>query len=431
MGKMGAGNIKFNGCFHNMPWGLQTHIYAPMNVDLRNKYRIAGNQPGFEPPEPIEMGLKELGAPSEGLYLHEDIEIKCNVTMVSFVKSQLQKAGGEMVKRIIKKAELLDAGVLQGMMDNGKLKTFNPADRSNTGTLKSSPLPSPTQLFHSPSVSSVAPSRHSPSASINSTPPPPGSPGMPYHVLGQYPTSPAAGALSTAVRHTVLRPTALHPMAAMRTPPRPTDKHPTIRVCRWRCRRTRRHHQPRPSLPTRWPATLSPDIPACSARARRVGPVPADAAAELLLAASAAPAAGGPGTPSLGSNHRDSSASGTSDFNSRFSADPSQSGRLSNPDSRPTSVSSLPSQKNGFHSPDWTIRGLLVRASHPQGGNKRSPGGGPAETRPENPTAVASGAVQSCRLRQDRGAAQAVAKEGMGSKLSDISTRDKVTMMLT
>lgn len=145
IGKMGASIIKFNGCFHDMPWGLQTHIYAPMNVDLRNKYRIAGNQPGVEPPETPEIGLKALGVPSDGLYLREDIEVKCNVTVMSFVKAQLKKAGGEMVQRIIKKAELLDAGVLQAMIEDGKLKTINPADRRNT--VRRSPLPSPTGIY--------------------------------------------------------------------------------------------------------------------------------------------------------------------------------------------------------------------------------------------------------------------------------------------
>ncbi|KAK4109075.1 hypothetical protein N656DRAFT_783373 [Canariomyces notabilis] len=169
MGRMGSSTIKFNGCFHNMPWGLQTHIYAPMNVDLRNTYRIAGNQPGVEPPEIPEIGLKALGAPSDGLYLREDIEIKCNVTVHSFVKSQMKKAGSEMVRRIIKKAELLDAGVLQAMIEDGKLKTINPADRSSTFR---SPLPSPTGLGV----------RYSPTLGGNSPPMTAASPVMPYNV---------------------------------------------------------------------------------------------------------------------------------------------------------------------------------------------------------------------------------------------------------
>lgn len=147
LGRMGSGKISFNGCFHDMPWGLQTHIYAPMNVDLKNRYRIAGNQPGVEPPEQQEIGLAQLGAPSDGLYLRDDVEIKCNVAVVGFVKSQLKSASKDMVSRIIKKAELLDAGILQGMIENGKLKTLNPNDRSSMttdGSMSPRPQYSPT-----------------------------------------------------------------------------------------------------------------------------------------------------------------------------------------------------------------------------------------------------------------------------------------------
>ncbi|KAK7413845.1 hypothetical protein QQX98_007262 [Neonectria punicea] len=131
MGKMGSGKITFNGCFHDMPWGLQTHIYAPMNIDMRNRYRIQGNQPGIEPPELPEIGLEQLGAPKDGLYLREDVELKCNITMMSFVKAETKKASKEMVGRMIKKAELLDAGILKAMFQDGRLKTINPADRAN------------------------------------------------------------------------------------------------------------------------------------------------------------------------------------------------------------------------------------------------------------------------------------------------------------
>ncbi|ROT36168.1 hypothetical protein SODALDRAFT_328536 [Sodiomyces alkalinus F11] len=139
LGKMGSGKIKFTGCFHDMPWGLQTHTYVPMGIDIRIKYRIDGNQPGLEPPQPPELGLAELGAPADGLYLREDIEIRCNVTMVGFVKSELKAASKEMVSRIIKKAELLDAGVLSAMFEDGKLRTINPNDRSQSVRLKSPP----------------------------------------------------------------------------------------------------------------------------------------------------------------------------------------------------------------------------------------------------------------------------------------------------
>jgi hypothetical protein len=148
IGKIGSGAIKFRGVFHDLPFGLQTHTYAPANVDLRNKWQISGNQPG-EPPEPRELGS---GAPPEGLYIREDVEIKCNVAMLSFVKKEMKAAAKIMVERLVKKAELLDSGALQALMENGKLKTVNPADRSHR-----SPQPSPTMGYQMPPMSPKLP----------------------------------------------------------------------------------------------------------------------------------------------------------------------------------------------------------------------------------------------------------------------------------
>jgi hypothetical protein len=151
MGKMGSGKISFKGVFHDMPWGLQTHIYAPAGVDLRNKYQIKGNQPG-EPREPRELGDR---APLDGLYLQEDIEITCNFTMIPFVKKSMKAAAAVLVARLVKKAELLDAGQLQAMIENGRLKTVNPAVQNQFASPPSPKLPSqmpfgPGQTPYSP-----------------------------------------------------------------------------------------------------------------------------------------------------------------------------------------------------------------------------------------------------------------------------------------
>lgn len=184
IGKAGSGKISFKGCFHDMPWGLQTHVYAPMGVDLRNKWQIRGNQPG-EPPESRELGS---GAPPEGLYLREDIEIKCNAAMVSFVKKEMKAASKTMVDRLVKKAELIETGVLQAMMEDGKLKTMNPADRSQTfptqGQYSPSGLLSPNgqfapqspglQGFHSQTAYARQSSYGAPSPQFSQMPPPNG-----------------------------------------------------------------------------------------------------------------------------------------------------------------------------------------------------------------------------------------------------------------
>ncbi|SMR58724.1 unnamed protein product [Zymoseptoria tritici ST99CH_1E4] len=141
--------ITFKGVFHDQPWGLQSHVYAPMGVDLRNKYRIGGNQPG-EPRETKELGVE---TPLDGLYLREDVEIVCNVALASFVKKETKEATGKMIERLARKAELLDEGRLHAMFEDGKLKTAKPSG----GYLE--PLPTvgspPTSPGRSPSVVSA------------------------------------------------------------------------------------------------------------------------------------------------------------------------------------------------------------------------------------------------------------------------------------
>jgi hypothetical protein len=154
---MGSGKINFKGCFHDVARGVDTHIRAPMGVDLRHNLRIAGNQPG-EPPEPRELGIN---APAEGLYLREDIQITCNFTMISFVKAQLKASSKVLVDRLIKKAELLDAGELLAMMENGKLKTINPADRSRAIQQQQQQQPPPLPGFaQSPGIAREPSTRH-------------------------------------------------------------------------------------------------------------------------------------------------------------------------------------------------------------------------------------------------------------------------------
>ena len=135
-----SSKISFKTVCHDMPWGLQTHAYAPMGVDLRNKWQICGNQPG-EPREVRELGSN---APHDGLYLREDIDIICNLTVAPFVKKETNAATKVMVDRLVKKAELLDAGQLQAMFENGRLKTANPTLQNHFAA--ASHLPDPSQV---------------------------------------------------------------------------------------------------------------------------------------------------------------------------------------------------------------------------------------------------------------------------------------------
>jgi hypothetical protein len=137
-GKAGASKIHFEGVFHDLPNGLQTHVYPPGGIDLRHKYTINGNQPG-EPVEAKELGS---GAPTSGLYLKEEVEIRCNIMMIGFVKKELRAATDILIARLVKKAELVDAGILHAMFDQGRLTTVNPANRTSTIPIQSPGLAS-------------------------------------------------------------------------------------------------------------------------------------------------------------------------------------------------------------------------------------------------------------------------------------------------
>ncbi|KAE8449117.1 hypothetical protein EG329_008500 [Mollisiaceae sp. DMI_Dod_QoI] len=99
------GKISFKACFHDLAVGVQIHVYAPMGLDIKEKWSLGGNAPG-EPVQPAEIGI---GAPIAGLYLREDVELKCNFMMTSFVKKQLKDALSTLVARLIVKSQLAEA----------------------------------------------------------------------------------------------------------------------------------------------------------------------------------------------------------------------------------------------------------------------------------------------------------------------------------
>lgn len=99
-----SGNVSYKACFHDLPRGLQTHVYAPTGLDIKEKWSVGGNMPG-EPREPLELGLTD--APPEGLYLREDVDMRCNILTTSFVKKTLKKAHSVLVERLIVKADIM------------------------------------------------------------------------------------------------------------------------------------------------------------------------------------------------------------------------------------------------------------------------------------------------------------------------------------
>lgn len=109
-----SGQVTYTCAFHDLPDGLQTHCYAPMGLELRDRWSLGGSLPG-EPKEPVELGI---GAPASGLYLREDVDMQCNFLMASFVKKTLKKSHGSLVQRMAEKARTRKAKSMS--LANGK-----------------------------------------------------------------------------------------------------------------------------------------------------------------------------------------------------------------------------------------------------------------------------------------------------------------------
>jgi len=102
---MVTGKVQFNACFHDLAMGVQIHVYAPMGLEIKEKWTLGGNLP-HEPVQPAEIGI---GAPITGLYLREDVEIKCNFLVTRFVKKTLKDSLSTLVARLLVKSQLQEA----------------------------------------------------------------------------------------------------------------------------------------------------------------------------------------------------------------------------------------------------------------------------------------------------------------------------------
>ncbi|EME46456.1 hypothetical protein DOTSEDRAFT_22524 [Dothistroma septosporum NZE10] len=94
------GEIAYKACFYNLPQGIQTHVFAPAGVEIRGKWSVRGNMPG-EPKEPHELGVK---APTDGLYMMEEVDLRCNVLMSGFVQRNLNKSHVVVADKIVERA---------------------------------------------------------------------------------------------------------------------------------------------------------------------------------------------------------------------------------------------------------------------------------------------------------------------------------------
>lgn len=131
-GGLYTGKVSYNVAFLNLPDGLSTHCYAPAGLNIRSRWQVGGSLPG-ELKQTAELGLD---IPKEGLYLREDIDMKCSIFLTKFVKSNLRKAHGVLVARLVERAHIVETD------DYNKRILAQTTGSSNTTTTHlNAPLP--------------------------------------------------------------------------------------------------------------------------------------------------------------------------------------------------------------------------------------------------------------------------------------------------
>ncbi|KAL8793435.1 MAG: hypothetical protein Q9195_003918 [Heterodermia aff. obscurata] len=167
-GGLVQGKVSYDVCFHDLSRGLQTHCLAPAGLDIKGKWTLGGSLPG-EPKEAPELGL---GVPKNGLWLREDVDMRCNILMLSFVKKTLKKAHSTLVARLVEKAHLIEAQaqndsmfVLDARRDSslpgcgtGLRPGYQSGPYSDTSSLRSSRMSQSPHVSHQFSTPLVSPS---------------------------------------------------------------------------------------------------------------------------------------------------------------------------------------------------------------------------------------------------------------------------------
>lgn len=94
-GGLASGSVSYHACFHDTPEGLQTHVYAPLGLDIQARWTVGGRLAG-EPILPEEPDV-DLNLPKHGLYIREDVQMRCSSLLIGFVKKTFKDSHASLV----------------------------------------------------------------------------------------------------------------------------------------------------------------------------------------------------------------------------------------------------------------------------------------------------------------------------------------------
>jgi hypothetical protein len=118
-----------------MPDSLETHIYAPLGLDIRGKWSVGGSLP-FEPRRPRETGA---GIPRTGLYIKEEVMMTCSSLLLRFVKRTFKDSHARLVEKLVERAHILESNFANERLK--ALRKVEPRERMAHGSIFIAPPP--------------------------------------------------------------------------------------------------------------------------------------------------------------------------------------------------------------------------------------------------------------------------------------------------
>ncbi|KAF9701595.1 hypothetical protein EKO04_000324 [Ascochyta lentis] len=134
-GGLATGSVSYHAVFHDLSDCLETHVYAPLGLDIRGKWSVGGSLPG-EPKQHTETGHK---APRNGLYIREEVRMTCSKLLLGFVKKTFKDSHSRLVEKLVERAHILESNFANERLK--ALRNVEPRERMGHGDIFIAPPP--------------------------------------------------------------------------------------------------------------------------------------------------------------------------------------------------------------------------------------------------------------------------------------------------
>ncbi|KZM26673.1 uncharacterized protein EKO05_0008788 [Ascochyta rabiei] len=134
-GGLATGSVSYHAVFHDLPDCLETHVYAPLGLDIRGKWSVGGSLPG-EPKQHTESGHK---ASRNGLYIREEVSMTCSKLLLGFVKKTFKDSHSRLVEKLVERAHILESNFANERLK--ALRHVEPRERMAHGDIFIAPPP--------------------------------------------------------------------------------------------------------------------------------------------------------------------------------------------------------------------------------------------------------------------------------------------------